>query len=225
MILLIDNYDSFVHNLARYFAELGEHPHVIRNDAVSAEQAFALGPAAIVLSPGPGRPSNAGISTQIVRIAPATLPILGVCLGHQCIAEAFGGSTEPAAVPVHGKLTEVLHHGEDLFSGIPSPFLATRYHSLAVPPGEIPESIRPLAWAADGTLMAMRHRSLPVWGIQFHPEALLTEYGHAILRNFTVLSRGGQPVGTAADLPAAEAADLDSLQIHPEPGNDPSRRR
>jgi len=209
MILLIDNYDSFVHNLARYFAELGEDPHVIRNDAISAEQALTLRPEAIVLSPGPGRPSTAGISTRLVRIAPATMPVLGVCLGHQCIAEAFGGSTGPAAKPVHGKLTEVRHDGEDLFSGIPSPFMATRYHSLAVPPGELPEPIRPLAWAADGTLMAIRHRTLPIWGVQFHPEALLTEHGHAILQNFTVLSRGGHPIGRAANLPVDEAAELE----------------
>jgi anthranilate synthase/aminodeoxychorismate synthase-like glutamine amidotransferase len=209
MILLIDNYDSFVHNLARYFAELGEDAQVIRNDAISAEQAIALRPEAIVLSPGPGRPSNAGISTQIVRIAPSTLSILGVCLGHQCIAEALGGVTEPAIIPVHGKLTEVRHDGEDLFSGIPSPFLATRYHSLAVRSRDLPESIHPLAWSADGTLMAMRHNTLPVWGIQFHPEALLTEHGHAILQNFMVLSRGGHPIGRAADLPVAEAAELE----------------
>ncbi|MEE8488526.1 MAG: aminodeoxychorismate/anthranilate synthase component II [Gemmatimonadota bacterium] len=221
MILLIDNYDSFVHNLARYFAELGEDTSVIRNDVVSAEQALALNPEAIVLSPGPGQPSGAGISTQLVRMAPATLPILGVCLGHQCIAEAFGGATEPAAVPVHGKLTEVRHHGEDLFSGIPSPFQATRYHSLAVPSGGLPDSLRPLAWAADGTLMALRHTTLPVWGVQFHPEALLTEHGHALLQNFMVLGSGGQPAGTAADLPAVETAEL--IQAVPE--RDPRRRR
>lgn len=221
MILLIDNYDSFVYNLARYFEELGEDAHVIRNDLASAEQAIALRPEAVVLSPGPGKPSDAGISTQLVRIAPATLPILGVCLGHQCIAEAFGGSTAPAVVPVHGKVTEVRHQGGDLFSGIPSPFQATRYHSLAVPPGELPEVIRPLAWSADGTLMAMRHTTRPVWGVQFHPEALLTEHGHALLHNFMVLGRGGQPVGTAADLSAVAANEL----IQPVPESDPSRRR
>ena len=221
MILLIDNYDSFVHNLARYFEELGEETCVVRNDSQSAEFALARRPEAVVLSPGPGRPSAAGISTQIVRLAPATMPILGVCLGHQCIAEAFGGSTAPAAVPVHGKLTEVRHQGEDLFSGLPSPFRATRYHSLAVPPGELPDSIRPLAWATDGTLMAMRHKSLPVWGVQFHPEALLTEHGHALLHNFMVLGRGGQPMGTAAELPVSEATEF----IQPLAELDPSRRR
>ena len=221
MILLIDNYDSFVHNLARYFEELGEDTRVIRNDVVSAEQALDMSPNAVVLSPGPGQPAGAGISTRIVRLAPVTLPILGVCLGHQCVAEAFGGSTAPAASPVHGKLAEIRHTGEDLFSGIPSPFLATRYHSLAVPSGELPDSILPLAWAADGTLMAMRHRNSPVWGVQFHPEALLTEHGHALLHNFTVLGRGGVPLGTAADLPATAAAEL----VQPAPEQDPSRRR
>lgn len=208
MILLIDNYDSFVHNLARYLEELGECARVIRNDVLDARQALALNPEAIILSPGPGGPSDAGISTQVMRMAPATLPVLGVCLGHQCIAEAFGGTTEPAAVPVHGKVTEILHHGEDLFSGLPSPFQATRYHSLAVPVEGLPDSIRPLAWAADGTLMAMRHTTRPVWGVQFHPEALLTEHGHALLNNFLVLGRGGQPMGTAARLPPLASAEL-----------------
>ncbi len=221
MILLIDNYDSFVRNLARYFDELGQDTCVIRNDAMSAEQALALAPEAIVLSPGPGRPPEAGISTQIVRLAKDQLPILGVCLGHQCIAEAFGGSTEPAAVPVHGKLTDVRHDGEDLFSGIPSPFRATRYHSLAVPAGSLPDALRPLAWAEDSTLMAMRHLKRPVWGVQFHPEALLTEHGHALLQNFMVLGRGGRPMGTAACRPATEFIDRNQPVIE----DDPSRRR
>ena len=221
MILLIDNYDSFVHNLARYFDELGEDTCVIRNDAISAEQALALGPEAIVLSPGPGRPPDAGTSTQVVRLAQDQLPILGVCLGHQCIAEAFGGTTAPAAVPVHGKLTEVRHDGEDLFSGIPSPFRATRYHSLAVPAGSLPDALRPLAWADDDTLMAMRHRTRPIWGVQFHPEALLTEHGHALLHNFTVLARGGRPVGTAVDRPTTEFMDRNQPVFE----DAPSRRR
>lgn len=221
MILLIDNYDSFVHNLARYFDELGEDTRVVRNDAISAEQALALEPEAIVLSPGPGRPPEAGISTQVVRLAPAELPILGVCLGHQCVAEAFGGTTVPAAFPVHGKLTDVRHDGEDLFTGIPSPFRATRYHSLAVPAASLPDELRPLAWADDDTLMAMRHLTRPIWGVQFHPEAHLTEHGHALLHNFMVLGRGDRPMGPAAGRHSIEFTDRNQPALE----GDPSRRR
>lgn len=221
MILIIDNYDSFVHNLARYFEELGEETCVVRNDSVSVVEALRIDCEVAVLSPGPGRPGDAGISTEFVRLAPTTLPILGVCLGHQCIAEAFGGATAPAPVPVHGKLTSVRHDGQDLFTGIPSPLRATRYHSLAVPPDSLPESLLPLAWTDVHTMMAVRHADRPVWGVQFHPEALLTEHGHALLANFLALGRGDCPRGTAADLPAVE-----SVVQHGVPADsDPSRRR
>ncbi|MDH3428047.1 MAG: aminodeoxychorismate/anthranilate synthase component II [Gemmatimonadota bacterium] len=221
MILLIDNYDSFVHNLARFLTELGEETHVIRNDSVSVETALGLGCEIAVLSPGPGRPTGAGISTEFVRRAPSTLPILGVCLGHQCVAEAFGGSTVPAPVPVHGKLAAVRHDGNDLFTGIPSPFLATRYHSLVVLRESLADPLRPLAWTDDDILMAFRHSDRPIWGVQFHPEALLTQHGHALLGNFLALGRGEQPVGTAADLPGSELAVQHIVPAEP----DPSRRR
>lgn len=221
MILVIDNYDSFVHNLARYFEELGEDTLVIRNDSVGAGEALELGCELAVLSPGPGRPGQAGISTDFVRLAPAGLPILGVCLGHQCIAEAFGGLTARAPVPVHGKLTAVRHDRSDLFAGIPSPFQATRYHSLAVPSGSLPDCLRTLAWTESETLMAFRHVERPVWGIQFHPEALLTEHGHALLGNFLALGRGRPPLGTEADVPAGELGGQGSDPDE----RDPNRRR
>jgi anthranilate synthase/aminodeoxychorismate synthase-like glutamine amidotransferase len=221
MILVIDNYDSFVHNLARYFEELGETTRVIRNDSIRAEEALDLGCELAVVSPGPGRPSEAGISTEFVRLAPAELPILGVCLGHQCIAEAFGGTTARAPAPVHGKLTPVRHDRDDLFAGIPSPFRATRYHSLAVLPASLPDCLQPLAWTDAETLMAFRHVARPVWGIQFHPEALLTEHGHALLGNFLALGRGRPPLGTEADVPPGE---LRRQPSDPD-GWEPSRRR
>lgn len=204
MILLVDNYDSFSDNLARYFRELGEEVRVVRNDALDVPAALASGAEAIVISPGPGRPRDAGISTELVREAPAGLPILGVCLGQQCIGAAFGGRICEGPVPVHGKLTEVRHAGIDLFTGIPSPFSATRYHSLVVADTELPEALIPLARAADGTLMALRVRERPVWGVQYHPEALLTEHGHAVLANFLSLARGVQPRGIRAELPHPE---------------------
>lgn len=204
MILLVDNYDSFSHNLARYFEELGRQVSVVRNDAMSAAAALETGPDAVVLSPGPGRPDGAGISTELIRRAPPGLPILGVCLGQQCISVAHGGTVGPAPVPVHGKLTEVLHDGGDLFTGIPSPLLVTRYHSLVVPADRLPARLQPLATTPEGTLMALRDRDRPVWGVQYHPEALLTEHGHALLANFLALAAGRTPVGTAARLPLRE---------------------
>lgn len=205
MILLIDNYDSFSHNLARYLEELGETVRVARNDTLEVEQALASGAEALVISPGPGRPEAAGISTELVRRAGPEVRILGVCLGQQCIGLACGAAVVRGPVPVHGKLAEVRHEGDDLFSGIPSPFLATRYHSLVVSAADLPSSVRPLAWSSDGTLMALRIRDRPVWGLQYHPEALLTEHGHAVLANFLALARGRPPLGTAAALPRGEA--------------------
>jgi anthranilate synthase/aminodeoxychorismate synthase-like glutamine amidotransferase len=207
MILLIDNYDSFVYNLARYFEELGEETMVVRNDALTASDALRLDADALVLSPGPGRPADAGISIELVEKAPPECAILGVCLGQQSIAEACGGRTDHAPVPVHGKLSSVSHGGIDLFTGIPSPFEVTRYHSLTVSADGLPEALEPLAWAEDGTLMALRHRDRSVWGVQFHPEALLTQHGHAILANFLALARGKPPCGTEASLPGPEFAD------------------
>lgn len=207
MILLIDNYDSFVFNLARYFEELGEETMVVRNDALAASDALRLDADAVVLSPGPGRPADAGISIELVKQAPPERAVLGVCLGQQSIAEAYGGRTDRASVPVHGKLSFVSHDGIDLLAGIPSPFEVTRYHSLTVPAGTLPAVLQPLAWADDGTLMALRHRDRPVWGVQFHPEALLTQHGHAILANFLALARGKPPLGVEATLPGAELTD------------------
>lgn len=209
MILLIDNYDSFSHNLGRYFEELGEPVRVIRNDAMNVAAALESSPEAIVISPGPGRPEDAGISMGIVRSAPPTMPILGVCLGQQCIGAVAGGAVIHGPVPVHGKLTRVHHAGEDLFTGIPTPLLATRYHSLVVSTRDFPATLRPLAHGEDGTLMALRLRERPVWGVQFHPEALLTEHGHALLANFLALARGHPPLGTAAPLPPAESRGLE----------------
>lgn len=204
MILLIDNYDSFSHNLARYFRELGEEVRVVRNDTVSVAEALDCGAEAIVISPGPGRPSDAGISTGVIRDAAPDFPILGVCLGQQCIGAAFGARVGPGPTPVHGKLAAVRHDGRDLFTGIPSPFTATRYHSLVVPESDLPPALLPLAHASDGSLMALRVRQRPVWGVQYHPEALLTEHGHAVLANFLSLARNEEPLGARAELPAPE---------------------
>lgn len=208
MILLIDNYDSFSHNLARYFEELGEAVRVVRNDVLGVEDVLASGAEAVVISPGPGRPEDAGVSLDVVRAAPPELPILGVCLGQQCIGIACGGHVVHGAVPVHGKLTEVRHAGEDLFAGIPSPFAATRYHSLVVRAEDLPPSLRPLALTGEGTIMALRMRGRPVWGVQYHPEALLTEHGHAVLGNFLALARGRTPRGVGAVLPRPERREL-----------------
>lgn len=223
MILLVDNYDSFSHNLARYLEELGEIVRVERNDALSVDAALDLGPEAVVISPGPGRPAGAGISTGLVRRASAELPILGVCLGQQCIGVAAGGRVVRGR-PVHGKRTEVRHEGLDLFTGIPTPFLATRYHSLLVAHADLPASLRPLAWTDDGALMALRMRERPVWGVQFHPEALLTEHGHAILANFLALARGRAPSGATAGLPGPEGPGPGASQP-PDMAGRPTRRR
>jgi anthranilate synthase component 2/para-aminobenzoate synthetase component 2 len=189
MILLIDNYDSFVHNLARYVGELGYARRVIRNDALTAEEALAMEPEAIVLSPGPCGPAEAGISVELVRrAAEARVPLLGVCLGHQAIAVAFGGAVRWTA-PVHGKASQIRHDGTGIFARVPSPFAAARYHSLVA---ELPAGgpLRATALSEDGTLMALAHESLPVFGLQFHPESVLTEHGHLLLANF--LASGAQ---------------------------------
>jgi anthranilate synthase/aminodeoxychorismate synthase-like glutamine amidotransferase len=199
VILLIDNYDSFVFNLARYFEELGETTVVARNDSISVEDALSLEPSHIVLSPGPCTPDESGICVDLVRAVEGRVPTLGVCLGHQCLASAFGARIVRGS-PVHGKLSEVIHDGSDLFVELPNPLQATRYHALVVEPGSLPRDLVPLAHSADATIMALRHRSRPLWGVQFHPEACLTEAGHALLANFLALGRNESPLGLKAQL-------------------------
>jgi anthranilate synthase/aminodeoxychorismate synthase-like glutamine amidotransferase len=183
-VLLIDNYDSFVHNLARYLRELGRTVEVRRNDAIALEAIAAAPPSHIVISPGPCRPEQAGISLEVVRRFAGEIPLLGVCLGHQCIAQAFGGRVLRAERVMHGKTSAVIHEGRGLFAGVPSPFRATRYHSLVAEPGSLPAELDSTARTADGVIMAISHRKLPVAGVQFHPEAVLTEHGHRLLQNF-----------------------------------------
>jgi para-aminobenzoate synthetase component 2 len=190
VVLLIDNYDSFVHNLARYVRELGEETAVLRNDRVTVAEIEALGPTHIIVSPGPCTPREAGISSDVVLALGPRLPILGVCLGHQCIATAFGGRLERAPRPMHGKTSPIHHDGRGIFAGIPSPFRAARYHSLIVPPSGVPPALEVVATTPEGEVMALRHRIFPVWGVQFHPESVLTEHGYTILRNFLALEPG-----------------------------------
>jgi anthranilate synthase component II len=184
MILVVDNYDSFTWNLVHYLRELGAEVRVERNDALSASEALATKAEAILISPGPGTPAGAGISLELVAACAAQgRPLLGVCLGHQAIGEHFGGRIV-RTVPVHGKTCEVRHDVTGLFTGLPSPFTVTRYHSLAVEPSSIPEALIVNAFADDGTVQGVRHRSLPIHGVQFHPESIASEHGHALLRNF-----------------------------------------
>jgi anthranilate synthase/aminodeoxychorismate synthase-like glutamine amidotransferase len=184
MILLLDNYDSFVFNLARYVRELGYEPLVRRNDALSFDDIAALAPSHIIISPGPCSPNEAGISTDVVRRFGATTPILGVCLGHQCIGAAYGGEIVRAGRPMHGKTSAIHHDGTSVFAELPSPFLATRYHSLVIAPASLPPELRVTASADDGEIMAVEHRSHPVVGVQFHPESVLTEHGYRMLDRF-----------------------------------------
>ncbi len=188
MLLLIDNYDSFVHNLARYFERLGQQTIVVRNDTIDVAKARALEPAAIVLSPGPCTPREAGASLELVRELHSDLPMLGVCLGHQVIAEALGGRIVRAPVPVHGQASEIRHDGSRLFHGLPPTIRVGRYHSLVAEAASLGEALMPTAWTADGVVMAFEHRQLPVYGIQFHPESILTEYGYELLANFLRLA-------------------------------------
>jgi anthranilate synthase component 2 len=190
MILLIDNYDSFTFNLVQFFGDLGAGCVVKRNDALSPEEALAMNPDAIVLSPGPCTPNEAGICLDVVRLAAErAVPLFGVCLGHQAIGQAFGGQVVRAREPVHGKTSEVTHDDTDIFAGLPSPFTATRYHSLIVQQSTLPESLVATAWVEDSTIMGLRHASLPIYGVQFHPESIATAHGHDILRNFLNLAR------------------------------------
>jgi anthranilate synthase component 2 len=182
MILLIDNYDSFTYNLAHLFGALGVEVKVLRNDELDADEAERLAPSHLVISPGPGRPADAGVSIEVVRRLGTTTPTLGVCLGHQAIVEAFGGEVGYARELLHGKASPVQHDGTGLFTGLPSPFDAGRYHSLAAT--RLPDVLEPTAYAEDGEVMAVRHRTLPVVGVQFHPESVLTPDGPTLARNF-----------------------------------------
>lgn len=184
MILVVDNYDSFTWNLVHYLEELGSRTHVIRNDEMTADEALALKPNAVLLSPGPCTPNEAGICLALLRKAPEDLPILGVCLGHQAIGQAFGGDVVGAREIRHGKISGVTHSGGALFAGLPPEFSVVRYHSLAVQPSTLPPDLVADAYTEDGEIMALHHRSRPVFGVQFHPESILTEHGHALLKNF-----------------------------------------
>ena len=187
--LLIDNYDSFTYNLFHYLGELGAEVEVVRNDALSAEQALARNPRGIVLSPGPCTPNEAGICLEVIALAAqARVPLLGVCLGHQAIGQAFGGHVVRAPVPVHGKTSQIHHAGASLFAGLPSPYLATRYHSLVVEREGLPSALDVTAWTDDGLIMGLAHKDLPIAGVQFHPESIASEHGHALLRNFLGLA-------------------------------------
>ncbi|CAN5723890.1 aminodeoxychorismate/anthranilate synthase component II [soil metagenome] len=188
MILIIDNYDSFVHNLARYVRLLGYQTRVVRNDELDNELVDELSPTHIIISPGPGSPAESGASCAIISRYGSRIPVLGVCLGHQCIGAAYGMVVGRAGRPVHGKQSEVFHREEGIFSGIPSPFRAGRYHSLALDHADLPAELEVIATADDGEIMAVRHREHPVWGLQFHPESVLTEYGSELLAAFLQLS-------------------------------------
>jgi len=183
-VLIVDNYDSFTFNLYQYIGELGARPTVVRNDALSAEEALSRNAERIVVSPGPCTPSEAGISVELIRKAAGRVPVLGVCLGHQSLGQAFGGKVVRAARLMHGKTSEIHHDGRTLFAGVPSPFTATRYHSLIVERESLPDCLEVSAWTDDGVVMGLRHKQFPVEGVQFHPESILTAAGKQLLRNF-----------------------------------------
>jgi anthranilate synthase component II len=184
MLLMIDNYDSFTYNLVQYLGELGQEVKVVRNDEMSVDQIEALGAERIVLSPGPCTPNEAGVSLEVIKRFAGRTPILGVCLGHQAIGQAFGGRVVHARQLMHGKVSLIHHEGKGVFGGLPTPYEATRYHSLAIERATCPKDLEVTAWTDDGEIMGLRHRSLPVEGVQFHPESILTQHGHALLRNF-----------------------------------------
>jgi anthranilate synthase component 2 len=200
MILMIDNYDSFTYNLVQYLGELGAELVVHRNDAITVDEAERLRPAGVVISPGPGAPAAAGISMPVIRRLAGRVPILGVCLGHQAIGEVFGGIVERAPEPVHGKTARIHHDGRGVFADLASPLEATRYHSLVVRRAGLPACLEVSAESEDGLIMGLRHRELPVEGVQFHPESILTESGKALLRNFLQQAGGGRAaLGGTAD--------------------------
>lgn len=216
MILLIDNYDSFVHNLARYFERLGQSTLVVRNDAIDAAAIESMAPAAVVLSPGPCTPAEAGCSLDVVRRLAGKLPILGVCLGHQAIGAAFGARVVRAAEPMHGRTSAIFHTGRSVFATLPNPITACRYHSLVVDRATLGDELEVTAWTSDGTIMALAHRTWPVVGLQFHPESILTDAGYDLLAAWlrlsgmdvastvpTIESERSEPVPSAATLPTS----------------------
>jgi anthranilate synthase component 2 len=190
MLLMIDNYDSFTYNLVQYLGELGAEVKVVRNDEVALDEVERMRPELIVISPGPCSPNEAGISLGLIARLGGAVPILGVCLGHQAIGQAYGGKVVHAKRLMHGKTSPIHHAGQGVFAGLPSPFTATRYHSLAIERESLPDCLEVTAWTDDGEIMGLRHRSLPVEGVQFHPEAILTEHGHAMLKTFLEAGRG-----------------------------------
>ena len=187
MILMIDNYDSFTWNLVQYLGELGDTPTVKRNDEITPDEIAAMKPSAIVISPGPGRPSDAGVSRDAIRRFSGKIPILGVCLGHQCIGEVFGGKVVRAGRLVHGKTSAVIHTGRGIFLDVDNPFEATRYHSLIVEREGLPTTLQVMAWTPEDEIMALKHKDHETWGVQFHPESILTTSGKAILKNFLLV--------------------------------------
>ena len=201
MILLIDNYDSFVYNLARYFERLGQTTHVVRNDAIDAAQAAALRPRAIVLSPGPCTPNEAGCSLETVERLHQHVPILGICLGHQAIGAALGGRVVRSPEPMHGRVSDIYHYGGGVFAGVPNPLSACRYHSLIVDEQSLPDGLEITARTADGVVMAIAHRELPVVGLQFHPESILTQHGYQMLANFLRMA----DIAVSTELPRPES--------------------
>ncbi|MBI2958370.1 MAG: aminodeoxychorismate/anthranilate synthase component II [Chloroflexi bacterium] len=184
MILVIDNYDSFVYNLAQYLGELGWEPEVFRNDKITVEAIADKKPSHVVISPGPGTPDDAGISNETIRQFGGRIPILGVCLGHQCIGQVYGGTIVRASVPMHGKSSQIFHDGKTVYRGLPNPFAAARYHSLVIEPRSVPPCLEVSARTETGEIMGVRHRDYVVEGVQFHPESIMTEAGHDLLRNF-----------------------------------------
>ncbi len=184
MILIIDNYDSFTFNLVQYVGELGCEVHVMRNDEVTAAQVASINPSHVIVSPGPGEPEGAGNSVEVIRYCSDSIPILGVCLGHQCIAHAFGGKVVRAGRLMHGKTSRVFHHGNSIYQGLPNPFTATRYHSLMVEEESLPDNVQVTAYTSEGEVMGIQLRDRPVTGVQFHPESILTEHGRLLLTNF-----------------------------------------
>jgi anthranilate synthase/aminodeoxychorismate synthase-like glutamine amidotransferase len=190
MLLLIDNYDSFTYNLYQYLSELGEEVKVARNDGITIDEIEKLAPERIVISPGPGRPEQGGISNEVILRFGERVPILGVCLGHQCIGQAYGGKVEHAGEIKHGKTSQIYHDGRGVFKGIPSPFPAVRYHSLAVKRDSLPECLEVSAWTENDIIMGLRHKKYQVEGVQFHPESIMTKAGKDLLRNFLGMGRG-----------------------------------
>ena len=190
MLLMIDNYDSFTYNLVQYFGELGEEVGVYRNDEITLDEIARLKPARIVVSPGPCTPNEAGVSVPLIRRFAGEIPILGVCLGHQSIGQAFGGKIVHAKQLMHGKTSAIRHQNAGVFRGLPDPFQATRYHSLVIEKASLPDCLEITAWTDDGEIMGVRHKSVAVEGVQFHPESILTEYGHKLLQNFLGEERG-----------------------------------